>query len=340
MTSAPGTHFVTIRLSALGDLILTTGVLAYWYRTHGWTFSVVTRAGLAPILETHPAVTEILTVSDDQLKPGPWLRFVRGLKTTHGRFPLVDLHGSLRTGILGLLWPGQTFAYPKKSLQRRVFLKTRLDAFGAGLRRTTVPQRYALALESCSPAREDLLPRMFVRDSEHRSVTENFPLLRNGPVIALHPYSTHPAKEWDRRNWLALIEKLEEHNLSWLVLGRNDPPLVAGSSRDLTNRTGLRETAAVLSACTCLVTGDSGPMHMASAVGTPVVALFGPTSREWGFYPCGPGDTVLQEPFSCAPCSLHGKKRCPKEYACMRAVTPDQVLAALADLPGFIHPPA
>jgi ADP-heptose:LPS heptosyltransferase len=331
MTFAPNTHFVAVRLSALGDVVLTSGVLTHWHRTRGWTFSVVTRKGIAPVLENNPAVTEILPVPDDALQPAPWLHFIRDLKTSHGRFPLVDLHGSLRTRILRALWPAKTAAYPKKSLERRLFLKTRLDLFGAELRRTSVPQRYALALESSPPPRQDLVPHMYLRNEEQQHIADTL-ALPAGPLIGLHPYSTHPAKEWDRASWLALVDRLKARNLPWIVIGRDPAPLVPDSPRDLTNRTSLRETAAVLAACTCLVTGDSGPMHMASAVNTPVVAIFGPTSREWGFYPCGPDDMVLKESFSCAPCSLHGRKGCTRDYACMRAVTPDQVFSAVADI--------
>ena len=333
MTNDSPRHFVTIRLSALGDLILTTGVLEYWHTTHGWTFTVVTREGLAPIFADHPAVTEVLGVRDDQLGLRAWLQFIRGLKASHGRFPLVDLHGSLRTRILRTLWPGRAEVYPKKSLTRRLFLKTRLDRFGARLRQTTVPQRYALALESTSPPRERLAPYMVVTGEETEAVQSRFPLLSSpGPVVALHPYSTHPAKEWPRENWLRLINRLTALQTDWIVIGRDNSPLVPNDHRDLTNRPNLRETAAVLASCTCLVTGDSGPMHLAAAVGTPVTALFGPTSREWGFYPSGAKDIILQESFSCAPCSLHGKKGCPENYACMQALTPDTVLQAVTEL--------
>lgn len=80
-------------------------------------------------------------------------------------------------------------------------------------------------------------------------------------------------------------------------------------SLDFTNRTDLRQLIALLAQADALVTGDSGPMHLASGVSTPVVALFGPTCREWGFFPTGENDRVLQAPLACRPCSLHGQNR-------------------------------
>jgi ADP-heptose:LPS heptosyltransferase len=70
-------------------------------------------------------------------------------------------------------------------------------------------------------------------------------------------------------------------------------------------------------------------MHLAAAVGTPVVALFGPTTREWGFYPSGPCDTVLEQDLDCRPCSLHGTSRCQRRGQCLEAVSPADVLKAI-----------
>ncbi|MBR5733991.1 MAG: hypothetical protein IKX79_00425 [Desulfovibrionaceae bacterium] len=96
----------------------------------------------------------------------------------------------------------------------------------------------------------------------------------------------------------------------------------------------MRETAALISLAAALVTGDSGPMHLASAVGTPVAALFGPTARAWGFMPQGTRDIVLQKALPCRPCSLHGAKTCPRGQECMTGITPDEVMDALHEIIG------
>ncbi len=70
-------------------------------------------------------------------------------------------------------------------------------------------------------------------------------------------------------------------------------------------------------------------MHLACGVGTPVVALFGPTTRTWGFYPEGPKDVVLECDLPCRPCSLHGGKTCQRNLECMSNISPEDVLQAL-----------
>ena len=86
---------------------------------------------------------------------------------------------------------------------------------------------------------------------------------------------------------------------------------------------------AVLARCDLVVTNDSAPVHLAQAVGTPVLALFGPTSaRRWG--PLPGGGVALQRPLPCAPCSNHGAARCPLgHHACLQAL-PVALVAALA----------
>jgi ADP-heptose:LPS heptosyltransferase len=73
-------------------------------------------------------------------------------------------------------------------------------------------------------------------------------------------------------------------------------------------------------------------MHLASGVQTPVVALFGPTHRAWGFFPEGVSDIVIEADEECRPCSLHGKKVCDKDQACMQSIEPQRVLQSVLSL--------
>ncbi|MDP3428787.1 MAG: glycosyltransferase family 9 protein, partial [Desulfomicrobium sp.] len=70
---------LTVRLSALGDAILTTGVLAYWHSQAGLTFRVLTRPQLAPVFAHHPAVSQVVAVRDEDLRGAGWIRFCRSL---------------------------------------------------------------------------------------------------------------------------------------------------------------------------------------------------------------------------------------------------------------------
>lgn len=323
---------VIFRLGHMGDVALATGVLARRHETTGETYAFITREANAPLLENHPAVTETVALSPEQM--ADWSATARDLARRFAGRTLVDLHAVLRSRILSLRWKGAVKRYPKFGLTRRLYDRTRLELFRKKLEATTVPQRYAMAWEDRPPPAGEVVPRLFPTEAERETAglrLAGLPLAAPSaaPLAALHPYATHPAKQWPRASWLALIELLEKENIDWLVVGRSESPLAPGDPRDLTNVTGLRETCAILERADALATNDSGPMHLACGVGTPVTALFGPTARAWGFYPAGPRDTVLERALDCRPCSLHGARPCARGFECMASITPDEVLDAV-----------
>ena len=332
-------HHVVIRLSALGDVVLTTGVLRYWHERRGWTFTVITGEAFAPVFDGHPAVREVVGIAPEDRR-GPRLRRrLRDIAARYAGYGLIDLHGTGRTRLLGCFWKGPVARYAKKGLERRLFLASGGRLGRASLLRDNVPQRYALAVEPVAPPPSVLLPRLYLSADEEtagRALAALIPgVSPEKPLVALHPYAAHPGKIWPTEQWAALMRLLDEQALPWCLVGRvGDAERLPGVSeaRDLTNRCTLRESAALLKACAALVTGDSGPMHLAAAVDTPVVALFGSTTREWGFYPAGPRDVVFERDLACRPCSLHGSGACARGYACLAEIAPEDVLAAVQRL--------
>lgn len=329
-TDTQTTPAAVFRLSHLGDIVLTTGVLEHWHRTRGMRFTFVTRSGAAPVLEGHPAIDQIITVDDDALGSlRGWLRFCGELAAKLGPIPLVDLHGTLRSRLLSLRWKGPVHRYPKFGFYRRLYARTRSDTFRKHLEATSVPQRYALACDHAPPRLDALLPLIRLTGSEVKKAHHTLKAVRNTcPLVALHPYATHPSKQWPEENWHTLMAMLDSAGINWFVVGRSDTPLVSGT-RDFTNRTDLRETCALLAEADALITNDSGPMHLASAVSTPVVAFFGPTAKAWGFFPAGPRDVVLEKDMDCRPCSLHGGSGCAEGLECLASITSEAALKAV-----------
>jgi heptosyltransferase-2 len=105
---------------------------------------------------------------------------------------------------------------------------------------------------------------------------------------------------------------------SAIAAGMNHPPT------DLTGKTSIHDLPALLSQCHLFIGNDSGAMHVAAAVGLPVVAVFGPTDP-FGTAPVTPRCTVVQEKPYCSPCFL---RRCPTDHRCMTRVTPEAVETA------------
>ena len=333
----PDSDMVVVRLSHLGDVTLTSGVLAHWHATHGHTFSVVTRHGYARLFDHHPAVREVLGVNAAGLDN--WFKTANAITRRLGNRPLIDLHRTSRSLLLAAMWKERVIKYPKYPLARRMYRWFRHGPSARRLARLNVPQRYALALDGTPPAVEMVRPRVFLQPEE-REQASTF-LIERGlvvdgsrPLVALHPYATHAAKAWPAEYWQELTRAIEARGWQWLVIGasRTRPLAEAAGVRDLTGETDIRGSLAILAACDALVSGDSGPMHLATAVDTPVVALFGPTTRHWGFFPSGERDMVLESDLPCRPCSLHGGKGCDKDNQCLRDIAAERVVVALEEL--------
>jgi heptosyltransferase-2 len=99
---------------------------------------------------------------------------------------------------------------------------------------------------------------------------------------------------------------------------------------NLAGKTGLRELMALLKLCRVLLTNDSGPMHVAAALGTPVVVPFGSTSPELTG-PGLPGDArhrLLKSDAPCAPCFL---RECPIDFRCLNGITVERVVGAVLE---------
>ena len=335
MDSSTPLPAVVYRLGHMGDVALLTGVLAHWQAARGLSFAVVTRAANAPLLANHPAVETVITPCDADLKGAAWVLESRRLAAAYKGHPLFDLHSTLRSRILSLVWRGRVRRYPKFALARRLYARTRADRFRLPLEALNVPQRYALALDHVAPDPETVAPRIYLTDAERAGAEARLAPLTNGrPLVALHPYATHPAKQWPRGYWLGLTALLASEGMDWIVVGRDATPLFERHERDLTNATDLRETCALIGRADLLVTADSGPMHLGTATGTPVLGLFGPTAKVWGFLPSGPRDRVLELAMDCRPCSLHGGKPCADGHGCMTGMEPEAVMEAVREMLG------
>jgi heptosyltransferase-2 len=132
----------------------------------------------------------------------------------------------------------------------------------------------------------------------------------------------------ERKADVLLFGTPAEAEVSAEIRARLDQPAV-----DLTGKTEISELPALLSRCTVFLGNDSGAMHVAAAVGLPIVAVFGPTDPK-GTAPVTPRCTIVQEKPYCSPCFL---RRCPTDHRCMTVIAPDRVsdgiLKGLAEVP-------
>ncbi len=162
------------------------------------------------------------------------------------------------------------------------------------------------------------------------------------PFVALAPGSVWPTKRWPPERFAEVARRARALGVEPLLVGsatdvessRAVEASTPGGVASLVGGTSVGELAAVLERALAVVANDSGAAHVAAAVGTPVVAVFGPTVPAQGSAPLGARHVVVEHPaLDCRPCGRHGARRCPQgHFRCMREIGAERVLEALLPL--------
>jgi heptosyltransferase-2 len=190
---------------------------------------------------------------------------------------------------------------------------------------------------------EPLAPQLTVTPAEVAAAKKKFGLEKiDGPIIGLNPGAEYgPAKRWPVERFIAAAKEIQQRtNCTWLLFGgKNDQPLTAQiesaighrpSATNLAGQTSLRDLMSLLKLCRVLLTNDTGPMHVAAALGTPVVVPFGSTSPELTG-PGLPGDVRYQLLKSDAPCSPCFLRDCPIDFRCLNGISVERVVEAVLE---------
>ncbi|HNW59759.1 MAG TPA: lipopolysaccharide heptosyltransferase II [bacterium] len=154
------------------------------------------------------------------------------------------------------------------------------------------------------------------------------------PLVAIAPGSIWATKRWPAASFRQLAERIAAAGwpLVWIG-GEDDRALceqisqgMAGHQLNCAGRLTIRQSAELIRRAAVLVCNDSAPLHAASAVDMPTVAIFGPTVPEFGFGPCSSVAAIIQEQLPCRPCSPHGGHKCPiGTHACMTGIPVERV---------------
>jgi lipopolysaccharide heptosyltransferase II len=189
---------------------------------------------------------------------------------------------------------------------------------------------------------EPLPPQLFVSPEEIEAAKKKFGLDKiSNPIFGLNPGAEYgPAKRWPIKRFIAAAKEIQQRtNCVWILFGgESDSPLTAQIAsaihdsrfriHDFAGKTSLRELMSLLKLCNVLLTNDTGPMHVAAALGVPVVAIFGSTSPELTG-PISSGELrhqILKSDAPCSPCFL---RECPIDFRCMNDITVERVVEAV-----------
>lgn len=327
---------LVIRFSSLGDVVLTTALYpnlrARWPEAE---ITVLTRPAFAPVFDENPSVDHVRIYDPTQQTFSKLANEIRG-----ERFDvIIDLHGNMRSWIIRLLAGAPlTVVVDKATVARHVALY--LKRSPRSLQRS-VRERI---LECLRPLDAPLV---------HQE-TQLFPLVTTSlleahgidpkmRLIGVAPGAKHNTKRWSPARFADAANRLGAFPNSLVIIfgDKSDrevaeqvSSLVKVPCKNLAGWTSLKELIGLMSKLSILLTNDSGLMHVAEALKIPLVAIFGPTIRSFGFAPYRSTSRVAEVVnLGCRPCSLHGDDRCPLgHHQCMEDVDVNAVLYVGSDL--------
>ena len=322
---------LVIQTSFLGDMVLTTPLLSE-LAARGPVDVVATPAS-AGLLANHPGVREVIVYDKRGVARGMTglLRLARTLRAR--RYGAAFLaQGSMRSAALARL-AGARERIGFTTSAGRALYTTRVT-YRDDRHHAERLWRLAAGDAAPSPPEERVRPRLYPGHAERAAVDA---LLadggyRGGPLWVLAPGSVWPTKAWPYYDALAerlvtsgfivVIGGAGEAALAERVVAAADRAAGAGRAVSAAGRLSLLASAELMARATAAIVNDSLPQHLASAAGTPTVAVFGPTVPEFGFGPLAPRRRVLgHEGLACRPCDRHGPRRCPLgHWRCMREI--------------------
>jgi len=349
-----------IKLSALGDVVHTIPVLNKLRRRYpdariDW---LVTPA-IAELLQHNPAISNVIEFPrsewSEPWRPAPWVstaRLIAQLRSAEYDL-VIDLQGQLRSAV---------FAFTSGAPVRIGFDKPRPDAFTSLPRIIPEEARkhaWKGAREGSWLAYTDciVLPTLDIHPVERYLGVGPMLGLDDGPADFSFPIPQDatvrieglldyyeiaktrvavvaPGTVWETKQWRAdafaeAARSLLQQKLAVVLIGSDNErglceeiAKLAPGIVNLAGETSLSELAALIARAAICVTNDSGPMHLAVALGRPVIGVFGPTDPVWAG-PYRHPDSVVRAGVSCSPCYLRRLSECPNGHACMQ-----QVLAA------------
>jgi heptosyltransferase-2 len=333
---------LVVQTAFLGDVVLTLPLVQELKLAFPTAqIDVLTTPRCASLLRGHPSISRTLVFDKRGVDRGlrGLLRIASELRRWHYDVAIVP-HRSLRSAMLvWLARIGRRIGFDR-SAGRIVFT----DIVQYDPSRHEVDRNLSLLAPLGKATDKRRYPRLYADPQDQSTVDTIFSsrgIDNTTRLVAIAPGTVWNTKRWLPERFLELAQRLAADDYRvFLIGGAEDRELCqsivarAGSERvhsyagDLT----ILQSAELIRRSRVLICNDSAPMHLALAVGTPVVAIFGATVPAFGFAPYGPQDRVVEiTGLSCRPCSIHGGNRCPIEtFECMRNISSTMV-AAVAD---------
>ncbi len=334
-------RILIVRTDRIGDVLLSTPVIKALRQFYPQAYiSMMVAPHALEIIEGNPYLDEVI-VYDKDGKHKSWLRSLKfASRLKKKKFDLaVILHPTNRVHLLAFLARiPKRLGYnrklgfllnEKKEHKKQEGLKHEAEYNLELLKDLGIAGRHT----------ELYIPIKAESEKWVNDLFERVGISTSDKLLAINPGASCPSKLWPLERFAEVAARLSRaHNLKILVLAGPKDMFLAekialhqelkGKAINLAGKTSISQLASILKRCALFISNDSGPVHIASAVGTPVISVFGRNQpglspKRWG--PLGKRDRYLHKEVGCIQCLAHN---CQKEFACLKAISVEDVVLA------------
>ncbi|WP_027128457.1 glycosyltransferase family 9 protein [Fusobacterium perfoetens] len=318
-------RILIIRLSSIGDIILTTPILKQLKEKYpNITIDFLVLKNFKDSIEGSPYIDNLI-LFDKKINDG--YKNIKELakKLNKNNYDYVfDLHRKFRSKLISNGIKAKTFTYPKRKIWKTLLVRLKVIKYHVD---DSIIKNYFKAFK--------------VLDLKYKFEDLHFPFTKQdlervkefGGLFAIAPGASKETKKWLPENFGKLAKKLyAKYNIKTVLLGGKEDiercnlinNISDNSCINLAGKLSLKESGALLSISKLLITNDSGPFHIGRGVGCKTFVIFGPTDPN--MFQFNKDTTLIYSNEKCAPCSLHGEKQCPKKhFNCMNNIKVDYV---------------
>jgi lipopolysaccharide heptosyltransferase II len=332
-------RILIIRLSSLGDIILTTPMVKLVQETFPIArIDYCTKAQYSYILKSNPYIHKVIKAKNDLSKSS--LKELRQLIKMSSYNIIIDAHNNLLSIYLRSFQDAENLVLKKYSLRKFLLVNFKINLMKD---LPSIIERYKQTIISYTSedrVKEKTLPEVFTDSASERSIEkmlESLGLNKENKLVCIPAVSKHFTKTYPAEYYAEVINKFPGENAVFFLTGTGTDSkniniiksLTKGRKvYDLCNNLEIPDLISLMKRCSLVICGDTGPMHIAEALNIPVIMLAGSSEKEFGFYPQNDNSVILENnSLKCRPCSHYGKEKCPKgHFKCMVDITPEIVL--------------
>lgn len=335
-------RILIIRTDRIGDVALSTPVIKALRETHPDSYiAFMVRPYAKEVVEGNPNLDEVIVYDKYGIHKGFFSTLVFALRMRKKRFDTaIILHPTNRTHIIAFV-----AGIPNRiGLNRKLpFLLTKKIKDEKFLGQKHEMEYTLDILKSIGVKVRDKNLYVPIKESNRTSVDSKLSqkgVKSSDLLLAVHPGASCPSKRWPLDRFASLIEKLNNNYGVHIVVvsGPEEKTQITELKKtlksniiDFSGKTSVGELAALLKRCKLFISNDSGPVHIATAVGTPSVVIFGRkqpglSPKRWG--PTGKGDVTLHKDVGCVVCLAHN---CRNDFQCLKAITVNEVFQVVKE---------